>query len=227
MPTRTEVLRILAFLTKRIEHEETDRNLNLEELRYLLDLDFTRTLSNIESKVDRLLERSDFGQCRLARAEGSEVAEFLVGIGGTARHNALTHINECLEGAQHLTICDPFFLQSKMTPESYAEAVETVLPQTLKSLEIFSRGGRRDKLITNALNQMFKRKGLKVNSYKVDDIHDRVWIKNYSNAYSVGTSFNGLGNKCAFILPLPPGDLRAFLAELNTRRTDLPRSRSV
>ena len=44
-----------------------------------------------------------------------------------------------------------------------------------------------------------------------DDVHDRVWIKDFHSAYVVGTSFNGLGDKCAFILSLPEEDRRDFI----------------
>ncbi len=49
-------------------------------------------------------------------------------------------------------------------------------------------------------------------------MHDRVWIKDGNRAKVVGTSFNGLGKKLAFILNLPESDLRAF-------QTQLPRIR--
>jgi hypothetical protein len=202
---------------------------SLEAFDYLFDGYSTRALSNIEDKIDRLAGRLEYGQCRLAGAARGDVIEFITGIGVTARADALSYLNRCLEGSRQLTICDPFFLCSirATSPDDYVAAIESVLPQTLKSLDIFSGRRRRDALVAKGLNQMFKRKGIRVNCYKTDDIHDRVWIKNYSEAYSVGTSFNGLGNKCAFILPLPSDDLRGFLTEISIRRAELPMSKSV
>ncbi|HEY1945335.1 MAG TPA: hypothetical protein VGH40_24730 [Roseiarcus sp.] len=229
MPTRDEILRVLADLARRVENQEIDIDYSLEAFDYLYERRSARTLIEIESKLDRLLARYELGHCRLAGARRSDVIEFMTGIGVKARTDALSHLNGCLDGAQHLIICDPFFLKSTQTvsPSDYVAGVESVLPKALKILEVFSGKRKRDGSVAEGLNQMFRRKGVRINHYKTDHIHDRVWIKNHTDAYSVGTSFNGLGKKCAFILPLPSDDLRAFLTEISALRNQLPMSRSV
>jgi hypothetical protein len=48
-----------------------------------------------------------------------------------------------------------------------------------------------------------------------DVIHDRLWIADRSRAIVVGTSFNGIGGRAAFLLPLPEPDLNALLEFLD------------
>jgi hypothetical protein len=55
--------------------------------------------------------------------------------------------------------------------------------------------------------------------YHQEEIHDRVWLKDETDAVVVGTSFNGLGNKCAFLLNLEAADASSFSAELRRIRS--------
>ena len=48
-----------------------------------------------------------------------------------------------------------------------------------------------------------------------DTVHDRVWIADRKRGLVVGTSFNGLGSRAAFLLPLPDPDLVAVLEYLD------------
>ncbi|SDT34433.1 hypothetical protein [Bradyrhizobium canariense] len=229
MPSRRQILEVLQELVLRMEAEGLDFDLEIETIPLFFDRELVRILSKIEDKVDQLLGRHEYGRCRFAGAEGENVVELITGIGPTARADALVNLGACLAGTPHLIICDPYFLflSGTRSSDDYVDAVDSVLPTTLKSLEIFSGKRKRTPAVANGLNQLFKRRNIRVKSYKTDDIHDRVWIKDSQNAYSVGTSFNGLGNKCAFILPLPSADLRAFWTEINTLRIELATSKSV
>lgn len=200
--------------------EDLDRIIPVAPLSFLLEID---------EKLDRLLERREPGRCRLADTSDETLVEFITGIGATARARALHHLSGCLQGARHLTICDPYLLLSPRRGPSardYVASIESVLPPTLAEIEIFREEKRRQPEVASEMNDMFKRRDIRVRSYVTNDIHDRVWIANHDRAYVVGTSFNGLGNKCAFILPLPKEDLRSFLDEIDQRRAN-KRSRSV
>ncbi|WP_197742268.1 hypothetical protein [Bradyrhizobium sp. TM102] len=128
-----------------------------------------------------------------------------------------------------LSESDAYLLTSpgRISCEEYVNGIESALPQTMRAVEIFSKRGVRNKDVADRLNQMFRRRDIRVRIYKTDDIHDRVWIKDSLEAFSIGTSFNGLGNKFAFILPLPSSDVRSFLSELQIRRSELSFSKSV
>ncbi len=53
---------------------------------------------------------------------------------------------------------------------------------------------------------------LRIDKKRSERIHDRIWIKNDSEARVVGTSLNGANSRrLAFELPLPPEDLEFVL----------------
>jgi hypothetical protein len=58
-------------------------------------------------------------------------------------------------------------------------------------------------------------------------LHDRVWIADHERAFTVGTSFNGIGSRCAFILELPSEDRRAFIRELASIRANVTKSKGA
>ncbi|MCA6101958.1 hypothetical protein [Bradyrhizobium australafricanum] len=182
----------------------------------------------IDDKIDKLIHRSAQNVCRWSEADDSTV-QLITGLGIAARPTAIHLLAQRISGTRHLVICDPYFLTSikSHSPENYVAAVDSVLPETLKTLEIFSGKRKRQPAVAQKLNHLFKQRGIRVRSYKTDDIHDRVWISDSDQAFSVGTSFSSLGGKCAFILPLPRDDLRAFLTEIGVRKTELPVSKSV
>jgi hypothetical protein len=225
--TRAEIVHVLLHILNEPGDEEFGEMVGQAlERAYPISL---RKLSQMDQKLDDIIHRLDLPLCQFSKTTDSTHAKLIVGIGASSRQNALTHLNRSLDGAQHLTICDPYFLKSlrHMSAEEYVSGVERALPQTLKALEIFAKRGVRNKDIADRLNQMFRRKSIRVKIYKTDDVHDRVWIKDSIEAFSVGTSFNGLGNKFAFILPLPLEDVRTFLKELYVRRSELSFSKSV
>ncbi|WP_257178697.1 MULTISPECIES: hypothetical protein [Bradyrhizobium] len=227
MPSRAEVIRVLLHLLNETAHGEIDEITSqiLEGARHIS----AQRLSEIDQKLDSIIRRLDRPFCQLAETEDNAHAKLIVGLGSGARQQALAHLNDSLGGARHLTICDPYLLSSpgRISSEEYVNGIESALPQTLRAVEIFSKRGVRNKDIADRLNQMFRRRDIRVRIYKTEDIHDRVWIKDSLEAYSIGTSFNGLGNKFTFILPLPSSDVRPFLSEIQILRSELSFSKSV
>ena len=227
MPNRAEIIRVLLHLLDETADGEIDEITSqiLERAHHIS----ARRLSEIDQKLDDIIRRLDRPFCSFAEVGDDAHAKFIVGLGPTARQQALAHLSDNLGGARHLTICDPYLLSSpgRISCEDYVNGIESALPQTLRAVEIFSKRGVRNKDVADRLNQMFRRRDIRVRIYKTDDIHDRVWIKDSLEAFSIGTSFNGLGSKFAFILPLPPSDVRPFLSELQVRRSELSFSKSV
>ncbi|MNT57386.1 hypothetical protein D3C86_1693840 [compost metagenome] len=132
-------------------------------------------------------------------------------------------------GAKSLSICDPYFLKKpKDAPPAQAAAEFIgILPTTLQSLNLYVKPRIRDKDFSDYLNSMLKERGVKLLVRKTEDVHDRVWVKDYEEAFVVGTSFNGLGNKCAFILDLPSEDRKQFIYSLNELSQKLSKSKSA
>jgi hypothetical protein len=198
-------------------------------LELVLGSYFESRLERIETLLTYLIERQQGRRCPLANFDDGTIARLMTGMGSVARSAALNHLGECMAGARQITICDPYFLKSAKTmcANDYVSEIDNVLPPSLATLEIFVGKAKRDKQVAQPLNDLFKRKKVMVTCIKTDHVHDRVWIKDYKTAYAIGTSFNGLGNKCAFILALPDSDLREFVSEIGRLRCELPYSRSL
>ena len=142
--------------------------------------------------------------------------ELMTAIGDAARASSVRFLSQVLAEAQQVTICDPYFLRpyKDRSVSEYQAAVESVLPKGMKSLELFVKPRQRTKEIAEALETYCTHSNIRLTVYETERIHDRVWIKDHCEAYAVGTSFNGIGSRCAFILQLPPEDLNTFQFEL-------------
>lgn len=122
--------------------------------------------------------------------------------------------------AQALTICDPYFFNhSYQNEENYIEDIISILPsEHLQNLIIFCRRPRSSTII-----RKFKKRipsNVQCQVYEVNDIHDRVWIKDSNKGLVVGTSFGGIGKKVTFILNLPKKDLIDFMEMLEKIRSE-------
>ena len=153
----------------------------------------------------------------------SERVELLVGVGGRERaSNDRRTLRQWIAGAEVLTVADPYFFRfdergSDRTKAQYVEALIELLPRSLRFLEVFHLEGP-DSEILGPFRKACATRGISFSSVETNRIHDRVWIRDTKQAVIVGTSFGGLGNKLAFILDLPNGDLQAFRRELHAIR---------
>jgi|TARA_R110001592_G_scaffold147042_4_gene371474 hypothetical protein len=188
-----------------------------------------KRLSRIEGKLDTILESNSRGKCQFSKGDDESILHLITGVGLDERNKAIKHLSEKLKGAKSLTICDPYFLKKYKGASPSETAIEFVgiLPKSLKTLDLYVKPRIRDKEFADCLNSELQKTGIKLLSRKTEEIHDRVWIKDFNDAFVVGTSFNGLGNKCAFILDLPQEDQRQFLTSLNEISRDLPKSKSA
>jgi hypothetical protein len=219
------------------DFEQFDYDYYNEFLRSRIPLlPFLSKIPEIMQTLDRLVERSREGerfptvQCRFAGSAGDNILQLLTGPrSNTSRPEALQYLNKCLSGTKHLTICDPYFLTKPpgLTADEYVRAIEGVIPNTVNHLDLFSGKRKRHTEVASKINDWCRNRKIRVKAWKTDEIHDRVWIKDFHSAYVVGTSFNGLGDKCAFILSLQEEDRRDFIRAITTLRDDLPESRSL
>lgn len=113
--------------------------------------------------------------------------------------------------AKELIICDPYFFHDPYKDEGkYIEGIISILPLSyLEKLLIFCKQPRSSTIIRNFIKTIDPKVELEV--YEVNDIHDRIWIKDLAKGVVVGTSFGGIGNKLTFILNLPKRDLQDLL----------------
>jgi hypothetical protein len=196
---------------------------------YHRELLYKRQLINIENKLDSLIERNGVNRCRFSNESSDSVMKLITGVGLDERNKAISHLSEKLMGTNTLTICDPYFIKGTkmMPPENLANEFVNLLPRTLKVLELYVKPRVREKLFAESLNSALKNREIKLIVRKTDDVHDRVWIKDYDEAFVVGTSFNGIGNKCAFILDLPSEDRKQFIFSLSELSRKLSKSKSA
>jgi hypothetical protein len=161
-------------------------------------------LRNIERKIDNVNASCE--------ARGNKTFEFFSAQGSTKE--SCKHIEDWLNHCEELTICDPYFFPEPYK-EEYLESLKSILPENLKKINIYHSPDKTNATLKNDFKKYCNTKGIRFENVATNEIHDRVWIKNGSEAKVVGTSFNGLGKKKhAFILDLPAKDLVDFKNEL-------------
>lgn len=190
------------------------------------DRENANRLSRLEKKVDELLKRPEH-TCYLLSEEGNNLLQLMINVGD--RDEAINHLHKAFKGARTLTICDPYFLRCnrKQSENSYLSGVGSVIPNTVKSIELFVKPRQRETAIASGFNKLCKERNIKLTCQKSDELHDRVWIINWERAFVIGASFNGLGEKCAFFLELPEKDTKDFLNELKKVREGAHQSKSA
>lgn len=233
MPTKQQLLAHLEHVQALVASAESD-----EDAKFWFRGHFgwevdergmpNRRLRRIEAMLEEILSRPG-ATCQFKGEDGAAVARLIVSMGPQARHEATQYLGEIMAEARELTICDPYLLQpySAAPPKEYVDTLLSVLPSTLKNLELFIKPRARNRDVAELFNHACLDRGIRVTAQKTELLHDRVWIADYEHAYTVGTSFNGLGTRCAFILPLPTEDRRAFLRELASVRRNASRSRGA
>lgn len=216
-----------------VERSDSDRDalqrIRKERFKYpLWDEEFECRLHRLDQKVDALLERP-ISTCRMAGEEGNNVLQFLTGVGEAARTDAIDYMNDGFSGAKQLVICDPYFLLSntKNSKADYLAGIDDVIPKTVKTIDLYVKPKKRDTEVADGFTKLCQDRGIKLTCRKTDELHDRVWIVDSTRAFVVGASFNGLGNKCAFILELPEEDRRKFIREVGLLRERTTRSKSA
>ncbi len=233
MPSKELLIQHLRELIEIVEHSDGDRDVMRRIRRERFYFPFWNEeveyrLRQLDQKVDALLERP-VASCRMASEEGNNVMQLMTNVGATARADAINHLHVGFSGAKQIVICDPYFLlsNSKMSKADYLLRIDTVIPTTVTSIELYVKPKKRDAVIAAGFTKLCQDRGIKLICRKTDELHDRVWIVDSTRAFVVGASFNGLGNKCTFILELPEEDRRNFIKEVGFLRERTTRSKSA
>jgi hypothetical protein len=211
---RETILDVLRPGEPRVEmiiDEITHRIVDYELKRIIysaLQNDLRALIPELENSIyDRLLsnpEIMEYLSSEISSAMAMVVAEGEPNIG---RKMILRRI----VNAKELIICDPYYFYYYSIDElKYIEDLISTIPKKyLQTLVIFCKRPKSSTIIRNFKKSLDPKVKLQV--YEVNDIHDRVWIKDSSKSYIVGTSFGGIGKKVTFILNLPKKDLQEFL----------------
>jgi hypothetical protein len=187
-----------------------------------LDGEFEYRLHSIENKIDSLIDRPA-ASCRMASSDGENIFEFMTGRGALERAKGVKYLSDWMNSPTEITIADPYFIKNSgaISEADYKNSLNGLLPLSLKKIKLFI-GPRTQKYqkasIAAWFNQLCATRGIQLEVFHQEEVHDRVWLKNGSDALVVGTSFNGLGNKCAFLLNLDAADTASFSAELDRIR---------
>lgn len=118
-------------------------------------------------------------------------------------------LKELLNGAKTLLINDPYFFSVPLNinEEDYIKELLEILPlTTIEKITIIHQKTKHNSYAINIFESSIP-KNIAIFRVIDDSIHDRVWLIDDTKAYLVGTSIGGIGNKLAFILPLPEEDI--------------------
>ena len=232
MSNKEHLIERLKELIAIVEHSEGSqdalRRIRRDRFFYpFWDEEFEYSLRRLDQKVDALLERPA-PSCRMASEEGTNVMQLMTGVGVAARTEAIDYLRNGFGGAKQVVICDPYFLLSNKTSKAdYLAGIDAVIPNTVKTIELYVKPKKRDAEVAAGFTKLCQDRGIKLTCRKTEELHDRVWIIDSTRAFVVGASFNGLGNKCAFILELPEQDRQNFIKEVGLLRERTTRSKSA
>ena len=143
--------------------------------------------------------------------ESGRYAELMVARG--ERAIGLKEIRDFTREVKSLVIVDPYFLSGE------AKCATSIADEFEKSARLAGRWLEKvhiihssdvTKAIKKAIEERAEKSNVRLTFAATDEIHDRVWIADQANGMVVGTSLNGIGNRVAFLLPLPKEDLNAF-----------------
>jgi hypothetical protein len=187
------------------------------------DEQFEYRLTSIEQKINRILNRP-FESCLMAGPDKINIMQLMTGQGILERKKGVKHLSDWMNNPTEITITDPYFIKNSgaISEADYKNSLQGLLPYSLKKIELFV-GTKTQKYqkpsIVNWFNQLCATRGIQLEVFHQEEVHDRVWLKNGNDALVVGTSFNGIGNKCTFLLNLDEDDTANFSAELRRIRS--------
>lgn len=137
------------------------------------------------------------------------------------RNKGIKELSQFTKDTKKLMIIDPYFFSgSKGTATAIANDFKKsarIGSKSLKSIHIIYDDKNCTKKIANSISDLVKDSNVKLTTATTNTIHDRIWISDRNNALIVGTSLNGIGNKAAFLIPLPHKDLTDLLNFLDDK----------
>lgn len=199
---------------RRYNYEMTEMLGEAHEVFHLIPEMFD-LLRGMQARLDQIQASGPQYICRLQKND-DEISYLITGLANYKE--AIKDFGSWLIGASSLIIADPYFFSFKetkvyRTEAAYTDAIIKILPSSLEEVEVFHLPGPNKRIMEKFKKHCWK-KEIRFKNFSTREIHDRVWIKNRSEGKAIGTSFNGIGNKVAFILDLPSEDRGQFMQEL-------------
>jgi hypothetical protein len=178
-------------------------------------------------EINNHLKNTNF-QCRYSEETDGILKTMIAPGQGQAdfkeiRNTGLKEIRDFTKDAKELIIIDPYiFAGATDKASAYIEEFKRcsrIDNQSINKIHIIysSRHGNTP-AIKNGIKKLASDYNCSLTSYDSDKIHDRIWIKDKTEAIVVGTSFGGIGNRLCFILELPKYDLINLLDYLTEER---------
>ncbi len=233
MPLKELMIKDLENMISMIQHSDGDQAVlrkiyNQGLFSHFWYKEFECRLDRLDKNINNLLMRP-VSSCCMAGEEVNDVRSLMIGRGSAAREDAIAKLNDKFYGAKKLVICDSYFLKrnKKHLVKEYLNWIDTVIPATVNSIDLYVKPKMRDTDIALQFNYLCKKRGIKLTCCKTEEIHDRVWIIDSKRAFVIGTSFNGLGEKFAFTLELPDEDRDKFIQEITSLKKRAIRSNSA
>lgn len=225
MNERQHLIQHLEEILCAVRESESDEDAYrlLRRRRFFFSEEFEYRLHRIERSLDRLANRPS-AACRFAGDEGESIMQLMTGRGIKERQKGISYLSDWMSNPTQLTIADPYLIKNSgaISESDYKSSLDGLLPHSLTNLELFigPRNAKYQKAsIATWFNAQCRERDITLSVFHQEQVHDRVWIKNGNDAIVVGTSFNGLGNKCAFLLKLDTTDTEDFSAELRRIRS--------
>ncbi len=186
------------------EYLELTENIDVDELPFFPLHPFERPVVIRERKCP-LENKGDFLEMLVARG---------------ARQDAIREIRDFAKDVENLIIVDPYIFSGESSEADHiAEEFEKSTRMTSSSLKKIHiiHSDTVTKKVKNSIMKKCKTNNIQLTMKETDEIHDRIWVADRARGLVVGTSLNGLGNKAAFLLPLPEDDLKDLLDFLDKR----------
>ena len=138
-----------------------------------------------------------------------------------SRASGIKEIRDFTRRAKELIVIDPYAFGGQSDDVSTTKYIDDfeyssrIDQASLKKLHIiFSSKHGQTGTIKEGIRRLAHVNECNYSTTDSDLIHDRIWIKDKSEAIVIGTSLGGLGTRLSFILDLPTYDLERLLEYL-------------
>jgi hypothetical protein len=140
--------------------------------------------------------------------------------------NGIDILQNWLNGARDLIICDPYFLNFNKNGiykdiDEYAESIIYLIPPSVMEIDLYTNSytAKVRKAILNPLKHCRI-----IRHFNSNEIHDRFIIKDGLDGKMIGTSFGGFGRKFFSIVDLSLEDTLTVKRELYAIRPKSPKT---
>lgn len=217
-------------LLKRLKNSE--EKISIEDLREIFWSRFhpfydEYLIEKLDEINNRLKKNTNF-QCRYSEETDGMMKMLIAPRQGQAdikeiRNTGLKEIRDFTKNTKELIIVDPYiFGGATEKATTYIEEFKRcsrIDNQSINKIHIIYSSGQGNTLaIKNGIKKLARDNNCSLTSYDSDKIHDRIWIKDKTEAIVVGTSFGGIGSRLCFILELPKYDLTNLLDYLTEEK---------